>query len=149
MGGQIELFSVCTKSDGGPVWCVEHLGEVLRISVLPPPHLGLVGVVYPADIAAPQRVAGIRFFVVCALAKAPISNAKNGFGSCVGAPDENRTPQSSKGLHRGTSAWFRKVGSGKVLFQFGKGEPFKARDDHFGLGQDFLLAHPYRSEFAI
>ena len=81
---QIDHFAVDAQVDAHVVHGVQDLGEVFRVAVLPPTHLGLVGVVHPSDVAAVEVLAAKGLFVVGAVAHASVAERKKALAHDVG-----------------------------------------------------------------
>ena len=73
---QVEGFAVDLDVYADVVYRIEHLGEVLRVAVFPPAHLGFVGVVDARHIAALQVLAAKSLLVVGAVAHAAVAQRK-------------------------------------------------------------------------
>ena len=101
---QVEGFAIDLDVYADVVYRVEHLGEVLRVAVFPPAHLGLVGVVDARHIAALQVLAAKSLFVVGAVPHAAVAQRKKALAHDVrfGIPRRlNNTPgvDLNGGLH--------------------------------------------------
>ena len=64
-----------------PIRCVEHFGEVLRVTVFPPPHLGAVRIVHTTHVASEHVISRIPFFEIGALTESTVSKRKDALGA--------------------------------------------------------------------
>ena len=60
-----------------PVGCIQDLGEIFRIAILPPTDLGTIGVIHPTYIAPKHVVARVPLLEVGTLAEPAIAKGEN------------------------------------------------------------------------
>ncbi len=78
--GQVERLAVDFHPHADPERRIEHLGEVFGITVLPPPHTRLVGIVNGAYVVALERFARIGLLEIGPAAHHAVAQREERFG---------------------------------------------------------------------
>ena len=79
--GQVNPTAVHRPIQVQPIGGVQNLGEILRVTVFPPPYPGFVRIINPCHVGALKGMTRIGLFMHGPLAKKTIAKAKHALGS--------------------------------------------------------------------